>query len=119
MNHRIYLKHNRTSACCALEQTDEHPRGWGKGVCNTPLHALTQYTDVVLVGELLEFGEFVKEVGCLLLEDLEFACAEMKDEASFGHEDGVGGGCLLPEGACAADIAFWEFGDPCLHGAAL
>ncbi len=30
-----------------LEQTDEHPRGWGKGVCNTPLHAVTQDTDVV------------------------------------------------------------------------
>ncbi len=39
---------NTKSACCVPEQVDEHPRGWGKGVCNTPLHFITQYADFVL-----------------------------------------------------------------------
>lgn len=61
----------------------------------------------------------MEEVGGLLLEELKFAGAEVKDKATFGHEDGVGGGGLLPKGACAADIAFGEFGHPDLHGPAL
>jgi hypothetical protein len=37
-----------TKSCCGMtEQNDEHPRGWVKGVCNTPLHAVTEYTDIV------------------------------------------------------------------------
>ncbi len=36
-----------TSACCVIEQDDEHPRGSGQGVCHTPLHAVTQCTDFV------------------------------------------------------------------------
>ncbi len=30
-----------------IERNDENPRGWGQGVCNTPLHLPTQYTDFV------------------------------------------------------------------------
>jgi hypothetical protein len=40
-------RRHTTSACCVLEQNDETPRGWGKGVCNTPLHFITEYTDIV------------------------------------------------------------------------
>ncbi len=35
------------SACCVIEQNDKNPRGWGKGVCNTPLHFITEHTDIV------------------------------------------------------------------------
>lgn len=61
----------------------------------------------------------MEEVGGLLLEELKFAGAKVKDKAAFGHEDGVGRRGLLPKGACAADIAFGEFGHPDLHRPAL
>ena len=36
-----------TSAGCLLVHSDQHPRGWGKGVCHTPLSLSTPYTEVV------------------------------------------------------------------------
>ncbi len=41
------MSYHAKSACCVLEQNDGNPRGSVKGVCNTPLHAVTQYTDFV------------------------------------------------------------------------
>ncbi len=41
------LPNHTTSACCVTKQNDKNPRGWGKGVFNTPLHAVTEYTDIV------------------------------------------------------------------------
>ena len=61
----------------------------------------------------------MEEVGGLLLEDLDLALSELEDEAAFGEEDGVFGGCLIPEGGGSADIAFLEVGDEDLHPAFL
>jgi hypothetical protein len=68
---------------------------------------------------LSEFVEFIEEVGCLLLEDVDLALSELEDEAAFGEEDGVFGGVLIPEGGGTADIAFLEVGDEDLHPAFL
>ncbi len=36
------------SACYVTEQNDKNPHGSVQGVCNTPHHAVTEYTDTVL-----------------------------------------------------------------------
>ncbi len=41
------LASDTTSACCVTEPNDGNPRGSVKGVCNTPLHAVTEYVDFV------------------------------------------------------------------------
>lgn len=43
----IPFAYNTKSCCCVTEQNDENPRGWGKGVCNTPRHTVTGYKDIV------------------------------------------------------------------------
>jgi hypothetical protein len=32
---------------CVFAQNDENSRGWGQGVCHTPHHFVTKYTDIV------------------------------------------------------------------------
>ncbi len=58
------------SACCVIEKNEKHPRGWGKGLCNTSLHAVTQYTDFVydLVGDGRGFCGILGDLGGLAME---------------------------------------------------